>query len=254
MTRNTTEIRVNRPQLQKMEQQIPSRVDVHQMFDRISRRYDLLNHLLSLGMDFVWRKRAVRELDQSSNQRILDLAVGTGDLSLAAANRLGSSAGVVGVDRSPRMLRLAAEKIAHHNRTGSISLALGDGLALPIKDRSFDAAMIAFGIRNMTDTLTCLQELLRLLRSGGRVVVLEFSLPSNRMILALHRFYLRHMVPLIGRMISGDEGAYRYLDETIETYAQGEVFCDLMREAGFVDVKAEPLTFGIVTLYTGRRT
>ncbi|TFH54714.1 MAG: methyltransferase domain-containing protein, partial [Candidatus Zixiibacteriota bacterium] len=127
------------------------------------------------------------------------------------------------------------------------------GMALPIKDASLDAAMIAFGIRNMPDTSICLREIHRLLNLGGKAIVLEFSLPSNQVLQWMHRFYLRRIVPTVGRIISGDEYAYSYLDQTIETYAQGEAFCELMRHAGFVEVIAEPISFGIVTIYTGRK-
>jgi demethylmenaquinone methyltransferase / 2-methoxy-6-polyprenyl-1,4-benzoquinol methylase len=230
----------------------PSRTNVHQMFDRISRRYDLLNHLLSLGLDFYWRRRAVDKLDEKPNQRILDLACGTGDLALAAAKRLNNDCLVIAIDRAPLMLQIAAEKISRR-RADSISLALGDGMALPVKDASIDAAMIAFGIRNMPDTSTCLREIHRLLNLGGKAVVLEFSLPSNRLLRSLHRFYLRHIVPAVGKIVSGDEYAYSYLDQTIESYAQGATFCELMRRAGFIEVIAEPISFGIVTIYTGRK-
>jgi demethylmenaquinone methyltransferase/2-methoxy-6-polyprenyl-1,4-benzoquinol methylase len=231
---------------------VPSRTNIHQMFDRISRRYDLLNHLLSLGLDFYWRRRAVDKLDRKPNQRILDLACGTGDLALAAARRLNNGFRVIAIDKAPQMLQLAADKIARRS-VNSISLALGDGMALPIKDASLDAAMIAFGIRNMPDTYECLKEIHRLLNLGGKAVVLEFSLPSNQILRSLHRFYLRRFVPTVGRIVSGDQYAYRYLDQTIETYAQGEAFCGLMRHAGFVEVIAEPISFGIVTIYTGRK-
>jgi demethylmenaquinone methyltransferase/2-methoxy-6-polyprenyl-1,4-benzoquinol methylase len=231
---------------------VPSRVDIHQMFDRISRRYDLVNHLLSLGLDFYWRRRAVDKLDRKLNQRILDLACGTGDLALAAANRLDISCRVIAVDKAPQMLQLAAEKIARR-RVSSISLALGDGMALPFKAACIDAAMIAFGIRNMPDTSVCLKEIHRLLKPSGKAVVLEFSLPSSRLLRSLHRFYLRRFVPTVGRIVSGDKYAYSYLNQTIETYAQGEAFCELMRQAGFVEIIAEPISFGIVTIYRGRK-
>jgi demethylmenaquinone methyltransferase / 2-methoxy-6-polyprenyl-1,4-benzoquinol methylase len=231
---------------------VPSRANVHQMFDRISRRYDMLNHLLSFGLDFYWRRRAVAKLDQKPNQRILDLACGTGDLALAAAHRLNNGCRVIAIDKAPQMLQLAANKIARRH-VNSISLALGDGITLPVKNASFDAAMIAFGIRNMPDTSVCLREIHRLLNPGGKAIVLEFSLPSNQLLRWLHRFYLRRIVPTVGRIVSGDEYAYSYLDQSIETYAQGEAFCDLMRSAGFVEVIAEPVSFGIVTIYAGRK-
>lgn len=232
---------------------VPSRANVPEMFDRISRRYDLLNHLLSLGLDFYWRYRTVDKLDRRTNQLILDLACGTGDLALAATNNLDSSCRVIAVDKAPQMLQLAADKIARR-RVNSISLALGDGMALPLKDSGIDAAMIAFGIRNMPDTSVCLREIHRVLKIGGKAIVLEFSLPSNRLLRMIHRFYLRRIVPAVGRIVSGDKYAYSYLNQTIETYAQGEAFCELMRHAGFIEVIAEPISFGIVTIYTGRKS
>lgn len=229
----------------------PSRANAHQMFDRISRRYDLLNHLLSFGLDSYWRRRAVGKLDCKSRQVILDLACGTGDLTLAAAKRC-SDGRILGIDKAPKMLQIAARKISAR-KNDSIRLLIGDGLAIPITDNCCDATMIAFGIRNMPDTFACLQELHRLLNIGGKVIVLEFSQPTNRVLRALHRLYLRRVVPVVGRLISGDSYAYSYLDQTIETYVHGENFCRMMKESGFVEVAAEPLSFGIVTIYTGRK-
>ena len=229
----------------------PSRANAHQMFDRISRRYDLLNHLLSLGLDFYWRRRAVGKLDRKSGLVILDLACGTGDLTLAAAKKHGDNM-ILGIDKAPKMLQIAAQKISAR-KSESIRLVLGDGLAIPVKDHSCDAAMIAFGIRNMPDTVACLLELNRLLNVGGKVIVLEFSQPTSRLLRTLHRLYLRRVVPTVGRLISGDGYAYSYLDQTIETYIQGESFCRKMKESGFVEIVAEPLSFGIVTIYTGRK-
>lgn len=232
---------------------VPSRANVHAMFDRISSRYDLLNHVLSFGLDFYWRHRAVSHLDSSPNQRILDLACGTGDLALAARKRLDSSCTILGIDKAPGMLGCAAEKLARH-RADSIHLAFGDGMSIPVRSDSIDATMIAFGIRNMPDTIGCLREIHRILRPGGKAIILEFSIPTNRFIRSLHRLYLRLVVPGIGRLLSGDPQAYRYLDQTIETYAHGRQFCELMSEAGFVSVVAEPQSLGIVTIYVGKKS
>ena len=231
---------------------VPSRSGVHVMFDRISPRYDLLNHLLSLGLDYSWRRRAVSKLGVGSNQTVLDLACGTGDLLLAARKRIDDGNRLIGLDKAPQMLSRAAMKIAHRN-VASTKLILGDGMALPLADGTVDATMIAFGIRNMPDTVGCLQEMCRILKPGGKAIVLEFSLPHNRVLRALHRFYLRTFVPFLGRVVSGDVHAYRYLDRTIETFAQGKEFCRLMQMAGFTEVEAEALSFGIVTIYTGWR-
>ncbi len=230
----------------------PSRVDVHRMFDRISGRYDLLNRILSLGMDVYWRNRAVAELDDEQHKTVVDLACGTGDVAIASvkANRHRK---VIGVDMASQMLAVAKTKVEKQGLQDQIQLARGDGLRIPVADQSVDAATIAFGIRNMPDTTACLKELRRVLRPGGKSVILEFSLPKNKALRSIHLFYLRNLLPVIGKILSGDDYAYSYLNKTIETYPYGVKFCELMNSAGFVDVKARPLTMGIVTLYTGVR-
>lgn len=233
------------------KERVPSRIGVPEMFDRISRRYDLLNHLLSLGLDIRWRKQAVKRLGMGPRQTVLDLACGTGDLALEAVRSGPRDRFVLGVDMASQMLHLAEQKIKQRGLSDQIRIVQGDGMALPLADNSIDAAMIAFGIRNMPDTETCLRELRRALRSGGRLVVLEFSIPQNRLVRSLYLPYFRHILPLLGRMISGDSYAYRYLDRTVETYTYGEEFVALMEAAGFTAAKQQPLTWGVVTLYTG---
>ncbi len=233
------------------KERVPSRIGVPEMFDRISRRYDLLNHLLSLGLDIRWRRQAARRLASSPDQVLLDLACGTGDLAIAAIRSGRPDRFVVGVDMAAQMLRLAEQKISRRGLAERIRFVRGDGMSLPLADRSVDAAMIAFGIRNMPDTATCLNELHRVVRPGGRLVVLEFSIPENRLVRSLYLPYFRHILPRLGRMISGDGYAYRYLDRTVETYTYGEEFVALMEAAGFVNVRRRPLTWGVVTLYTG---
>lgn len=227
-----------------------SRDDVPQMFDRISRRYDLLNHLLSFGCDFHWRRQAVRELGNSSNQLVLDLATGTGDLALAAV-KADADRKIVGVDMAGQMLSLAAAKIDKCRLSDRVGLVRGNGIMLPLAKGSVDAAMIAFGIRNMPDTSLCLDEFRRVIRSGGRLVVLEFSLPSNPVMRAAYLTYFRYILPILGRLVSGDSFAYRYLNGTVESYVRGEKFLALMRQAGFANVRQRQLTFGVVTIYTG---
>lgn len=220
------------------------------MFDRISPRYDLLNRILSLGLDEYWRKRLIEMLPQNDQLCLLDLATGTGDVALAVTRgRKGAS--IIGVDKSEEMLKLARRKCAKLTGSGSISLLRGDGLSIPVCSAAFDAVTIAFGIRNMPNTESCLREMTRLLREGGKALILEFSLPKNRVLRVLHLFYLRQVVPLVGRLISGDSTAYRYLNRTVETYLQGEDFCAIMRRAGFAEVSANPLSGGIVTIYEG---
>ncbi|MBK7093152.1 MAG: bifunctional demethylmenaquinone methyltransferase/2-methoxy-6-polyprenyl-1,4-benzoquinol methylase UbiE [bacterium] len=228
----------------------PSRVDVYRMFDKISTRYDLLNRVLSLGMDLYWRRVAIRELDNEKHLRVLDLACGTGDIAMAAA-KATTRRQVIGIDRAEQMLALAYSKVSRGLLSNQILLACGDGMNIPVADGSMDAATIAFGIRNMPDTSLCLGEMKRTLRTNGKLIVLEFSLPKNRILRSLHLFYLRRILPVIGRWLSGDNYAYSYLNKTIETYPHGAQFVELMQKAGFTDVQCRPLTLGIVSLYTG---
>jgi demethylmenaquinone methyltransferase / 2-methoxy-6-polyprenyl-1,4-benzoquinol methylase len=234
----------------KVPIETPSRLDVYQMFNRISRRYDLLNRILSLGMDCYWRRAAIRELDPQQHRRVLDLACGTGDIAMAAAEA-DSRRLVIGVDRADAMLALANRKSASAALSQRVSLVQGDGMRIPAATSSIDAATIAFGIRNMSDTVSCLRELQRVLRTGGKVIILEFSLPRNKLFRSLHLFYLRRIVPFLGGAISGDGYAYSYLNQTIETYPCGEMFCRLLKSAGFGQIVFRPLSMGIVTIYTG---
>ncbi|MCK4856717.1 MAG: bifunctional demethylmenaquinone methyltransferase/2-methoxy-6-polyprenyl-1,4-benzoquinol methylase UbiE [candidate division Zixibacteria bacterium] len=223
------------------------------MFDRIARRYDLLNHLLSFGFDFYWRRRAVKNLDKAGVGLVIDLACGTGDLSLAAARTGDCNGLIVGIDMAGGMLKLAGRKISARNLNKQVKLLHANAMALPLQDNCADAVMIAFGIRNMPDTVACLSEICRVLKPSGRAIVLEFSLPENRLIRTLYLPYLRWILPHLGRMISGDRQAYTYLDKTVETYCYGDEFVRLMKDADFANIALTPLTGGIVTIYTGEK-
>ena len=222
------------------------------MFDRIAHRYDLLNRILSGGNDILWRRRVRRGLPEGHNLEILDLATGTADilLSLHQSGRVGHG---VGLDMSDRMLKLGRSKIKVRNLEHQISLVRSDATAIPFASASFDAVTISFGIRNVTSVDACLQEMYRILRPGGVALILEFSLPKNPIMRALHMFYLRHFVPRIGALLSGDSYAYSYLDKTIETFPYGAAFGQLMEKVGFDEVSFAPLTFGVATLYRGVR-
>lgn len=233
------------------EEQIVERETVPRMFDRIAFRYDQLNRLLSLGLDMRWRKLVARHLATPSGQRIVDLATGTGDQILAILEASDRVDQAVGFDLAEEMLALGRAKIDRLGLTDRVTLDTGDACAIPSPDDTFDAATMAFGIRNVPDVSLCLREMRRVLRSGGRALILEFSLPRNRFLRLCHRGYLRHVLPRVGGCLSGDFKAYRYLNRTIESFPYGEAFCDLMREAGFGDVTAHPLNGGIVTLYVG---
>jgi len=214
------------------------------LFDRIAATYDTVNRILSLGIDGLWRRRVVRSLPSG---KVLDLATGTGALALAMARKEGVE--VTGLDLSEGMLEVARRRTANV----PITLIHGDAQDLPVEDQAFDATTIAFGIRNVPDVPRALTEMHRVLRPGGRALILEFSLPSNPVVRAVHCFYLRHVLPRVGGWVSGDREAYRYLNTTIEAFPYGEDFLSLVRDAGFTECSATPLTFGIATLYEGRR-
>lgn len=223
----------------------PEREQVEAMFDRIARRYDLLNRLLSLGRDVAWRKALVRAVPEGRPVRVLDLATGTGDVLRAVMRARGGMG--AGVDVSQGMLMYARGKLPQ------AGLVRGDATRLALADASFGAVTIAFGIRNVSDVDAALREMHRVLAPDGRALILEFSLPANRLFRALYLTYFRHVLPRLGAWISGDAEAYRYLNQSVEGFPHGRAFCALMERAGFVDVRAHPLTFGIATLYEGRK-
>ena len=231
---------------------LPTEADSWRMFDRIARRYDFLNRLLSFRRDVAWRRRLARRLPGGEALRLLDLATGTGDVLTGLCRDTGRIAFGVGLDKSGNMLRAGQPKLADA-APGKLALVRGDAVLMGLRSESFDAATIAFGIRNVPDVPEALRGMRRVLRPGGRALVLEFSLPRNPVFRALYLFYFRRVLPRIGGWVSGDAAAYRYLNETVERFPYGEDFAALLREAGFVNVQYEPLTFGIATLYWGDR-
>lgn len=211
---------------------------IGQMFDRIHARYDLLNHLLSGGLDFYWRRRAVSELRIQPGELILDLCCGTGDLSQAMHKAGGR---VTGLDFSARMLARAQQKYPH------LQFVQGDATQVPLTG-PFDAVALAFGPRNIADLPALWRELRRLLRSGGQVMSLELTRPPG-LLGWLHGLYLRHILPPLGALISGDEKAYNYLCQTITNFMNAEQLCESMRCGGLLNIRSIPLTCGIVTLH-----
>ena len=222
------------------------RAFVRQMFDRIADRYDLLNHLLSMGIDILWRKKAIDQLQPAPRWRILDLATGTGDLGFEAGKR-GGDIQVIGADLSLPMLRRGEKKNA--SQTNPVAFLCGDGECLPFADGAFDGLTIGFGIRNMASLDAALGEMCRVLKPGGRVAVLEFSRPRAPGFRGVYNFYFERVLPRIGHLISRDPNAYRYLYESVMRFPEGGDFCRYMADAGFVDVQTIRLTFGIATLY-----
>jgi len=237
------------------EKRQPSRQDVWKMFDRIAHRYDLLNSLLSFGRDVAWRKKLAAQIGPGQRQVAVDLACGTGDILLSLYRYCPRVVFGLGVDMADRMLQLARTKLAafRGERPIPTSLLRADACALPLETASADLVTIAFGIRNVTDVGTALGEMYRVLRPGGRALILEFSLPPNRIVRFIYLFYFRSILPRLGGIISGDRYAYRYLNETVETFPYGKDFCDLMTRAGFSNTKETLLTFGVATIYSGDR-
>jgi demethylmenaquinone methyltransferase/2-methoxy-6-polyprenyl-1,4-benzoquinol methylase len=231
----------------------PDRVQpsVPDMFDRIAPTYDLLNHVLSLGHDFLWRRRAVARLDRRAPLHVLDLATGTGDLLIALLRRQANVCRAVGLDASEKMLAVCRRKLRRPGLEARVELVQGEASATPFADNTFDAVTMAFGIRNTSDVTAALGEIHRILKPEGQAVILEFSLPSSHMIRWVYLGYLRHVVPRLGALISGDRGAYRYLNASIEAFHQPEAFSAVLREAGFGQVTARPLTMGVASLYSG---
>jgi demethylmenaquinone methyltransferase/2-methoxy-6-polyprenyl-1,4-benzoquinol methylase len=221
------------------------------MFDRIAHRYDLLNRLLSFRQDVIWRKRLATLLPDRPDLRVLDLATGTGDVLLSLYRTSERVKSGVGVDMAGKMLAIGRQKILAQSLGQHLRMVRGDAMYIAFDDASFDAVTIAFGIRNVLDVSGALREIRRVLTPGGRALVLEFSLPKNALFRAGYLFYFRHVLPRIGALISGDSYAYRYLNKTVESFPYGEAFCALMRDAGFTEVKAHPLTLGIATIYEG---
>ena len=222
------------------------------MFDAIAPRYDFLNHVLSAGMDRGWRDRAVDALSLSSGARVLDLCTGTGDLAIAIVHR-ASGATVVGIDFAGEMLRLARVKVTAASLDRRIRLVRGDATSIPLPDGSCDAATIAFGIRNVAEPQRALAELARVIKPGGRLAILEFGEPRIPGIRTLYSWYFRYLLPLIGRLVSNHQSAYSYLPASVGAFPPPSEFSRVLAATGFSHVRAVPLTFGIVYLFTAER-
>jgi demethylmenaquinone methyltransferase/2-methoxy-6-polyprenyl-1,4-benzoquinol methylase len=221
------------------------------LFDSIARRYDMLNHLLSGGIDTYWRRRALRRLRGEPGGRILDVATGTADFAIAAA-RLAPRE-VVGVDIAEEMLAIGRKKLTARGLSGVISLRKGEAESLPFADGSFDAAIVAFGVRNFESLEKGLAEMRRVLRPGGRLVILEFSRPRRFPFRQIYLFYFLNVIPRVGRLVSGNSEAYAYLPASVMAFPEGNEFLKILGEAGFTAAAAERLTFGIASIYTAEK-
>ena len=227
------------------------RENIRKMFDAISPRYDLLNYLLSFGRDRSWRRRAVRTLDIDSKDILLDLACGTGDVALTAHRKCDGPGEIIGVDFSEEMLKIAETKFAKQQITIPYSFVHADVTDLPLEDESVNCISIAFGIRNVVDVPKALSEMMRVLKSGGKLVILEFAPPRGRVFGPLFHWYFKKILPWIGGIISGKKSAYEYLPRSVGEFYTIERLINLMKNAGFEISKVDKYTFGVTVAYLG---
>lgn len=218
------------------------------MFSAIARRYDLLNHVLSLNVDRRWRRALVDMAGASEGAAVLDVATGTGDVALEFARR-SRAAAIVGLDRSAGMLVVGQKKLAQKRLAGRVRLLEGDALELPFAAGTFDVVTIAFGLRNLPDIPAGIEEMARVLRPGGHLLILEFFPPRRAMLLNPYRFYLGSVLPTVGRLVSGSKEAYRYLASSIKSFVSHEKIVRHLKDGGFADVTRRDLTAGIVSIY-----
>ncbi len=231
------------------DQQSSKKEQVAQMFDNISPKYDFLNHTLSLGIDNIWRKKAINLLKEDQPKLILDIATGTGDFAIAALKLDPEK--VIGVDISAGMLEVGKKKMIKKGLSEKIELKLGDSEGLEFEENKFDAVIVAFGVRNFEHLEEGLQDMHRVLKESGKVVILEFSRPKVFPLKQLYNFYFRWILPKIGRLISKDQSAYTYLPESVNAFPDGQDFLNILEKTGFKQTACKPLTFGISSIYTG---
>ena len=231
------------------EKQSGKKEQIAQMFDSISGKYDFLNHFLSLGIDIYWRKRAIAKLRNDQPKEILDIATGTGDFAIEAL-RLNPDH-IIGVDISEGMLEVGRKKLKQKGLDNRITLERGDSEGIQYNDNKFDAVIVAFGVRNFEHLEKGLTDMLRVLKPGGKLVVLEFSKPQAFPFKQLYNFYFKAILPLIGRLVSKDQAAYTYLPASVNEFPYGERFLEILKETGFRETACTPLTLGISSIYTG---
>ena len=224
---------------------------VQSLFDSIAYRYDVLNHVLSSGIDILWRRKAIQLLAAYQPKTILDVATGTADLAIEASLLHPDS--ITGIDISQKMLEIGKLKIQRHGLSSVITLQLGNAEALAFASDSFDAVTAAFGVRNFSNLEKGLSEIHRVLHSGGTMMILEFSHPHNFPIKQLYGFYVEFILPALGGIISRNRAAYKYLPNTVSEFPDGEQFCDVLRSIGFAHVRSFPQTFGIATIYLAEK-
>ena len=221
------------------------------MFNSISGKYDFLNHFLSLGIDILWRKRAVRLLKNHQPKLILDIATGTGDFAIEALSLNPEK--IIGVDISEGMLSIGREKLIKKNLTDKIEFLSGDSEVLPFEDNFFDAVIVSFGVRNFENLEKGLSDMLRVLKPGGKVVILEFSKPKSFPFKQIYQFYFQWILPKIGKLISKNHAAYTYLPDSVEAFPDGDDFLNILNKIGFQKNQCTPLTLGISSIYSGSK-
>lgn len=221
------------------------------MFNSISGKYDFLNHLLSFGIDILWRKKAVQILRKNQPKLILDIATGTADFAIEALSLKPKK--IIGIDISEGMLSVGREKLIKRNLTDKIELLVGDSETLPFKDNLFDAIIVSFGVRNFENLEKGLSDMLRVLKPGGKIVILEFSKPKSFPFKQIYQFYFRWILPKIGKLISKDRAAYTYLPDSVEAFPDGDNFLQILNKIGFQKSQCTPLTLGISSIYSGSK-
>lgn len=231
---------------------MPKKEKIQEMFDGIAADYDRLNHIMSLGIDRSWRRRAIKEIVHGDEeQEILDIACGTGDFSIAIAKRMSPGSRVTGLDLSDGMLAVMREKLKAEGLEGRVAVVQGDSEAMGFASARFDRAAIAFGIRNFEHREKALREILRVLKPGGRLVILELSVPSNPVIRWIYKLYFTGILPMIGGKVSGDKAAYRYLPASVLAFPGKEEWMATMESCGYAGVRHKAFTLGICRMYVG---
>jgi len=226
---------------------------VRRMFNAIAHQYDFLNHFLSLGIDYRWRKKTIRQLSNDCPLTVLDVATGTADVAIMAAKQYPDCS-VIGIDISEKMLEIGRQKISRKGLSNRIALQLADSENMPFADNSFDAVISAFGVRNFENLEKGLAEMFRVLKPHGKVVILEFSQPTLFPFRQIYHFYFHKILPHIGKTVSHDDKAYSYLPESVAAFPYGNDFLNCLTNVGFSDCKHFPLTLGIATIYVGTKT
>ncbi|HAS39420.1 MAG TPA: bifunctional demethylmenaquinone methyltransferase/2-methoxy-6-polyprenyl-1,4-benzoquinol methylase UbiE [Microscillaceae bacterium] len=227
------------------------KAQVAKMFDNISPKYDFLNHFLSLGIDIRWRKKAIKLLKPHQPEHILDVATGTADFAIAALK--ANPKKVTGVDISAGMLEIGREKLKKKGLDKVINLELGDSEKLAFEDNYFDAVIVSFGVRNFENLEKGIQDIYRVTKPGGQVVILEFSKPTKFPFKQVYSFYFKYILPIIGKIVSKDQSAYTYLPESVQAFPYGKNFVDILNKIGFKQTKCIPLTFGVSSIYIGTK-